>query len=117
MGLIKILLRVIVFVVLAVVALGAFLYFTDYEADGVVKEKGSDADGNYVVLRPRIVPYDFKQHIDASSAPYVCEGYQIAFRVQSHHYTVSDTQGRPVYDSDTGLSQTFAPIRCSTLGV
>lgn len=117
MGLVKVVFKVVGILVLAVIGLAAFLWFTDYEADATVTEKGRDAGGDYVVIRPRLIPKDFQQHVDAQAAQFVCVDYKVTYRVQTQHYRVLDTQGRLVYDSESGLNDAFSPIRCSTLGI
>lgn len=117
MGLIGILAKVVVLVVLSVVALGAYLYFTDYEAEATVTEKGRDANGDYVVLRPKVIPRDFKHHLDGSAASFVCEGYGVTYRIQTGHYVVRDAEGDLVYDSDTGLGNTALLKTCGALGL
>lgn len=117
MGLLKGILKLVGLLVLAVIGLGAFLYFTDYQAEGTITEKGTDADGSFVVIRPKLVPYSITQRVNDDAANFVCEGYQVTFRLQTHHYQVKDQQGRLVYDSETGLNNAFSPIRCSTLGL
>ena len=116
MGIIGGVLKVVGLLILAVVGIAAFLYFTDYAAEAEIKEKGSDADGNYVVIRPKLIPRDFTQRIDSQAASFVCEGYQVTYRVQSGHYQVLDEQGRQVYDSNEGLTDAFTPIRCGLIG-
>ena len=116
MGLVGLILKIVGVLILAIIGIAAFLYFTDYAAEGTITEKGSDSSGNYVVIRPKLIPYDYKQAIDSNSAQFVCEGYQVTYRVQSGHYVVSDGQGRTVYDSNEGLTDAFAPLRCSLLG-
>lgn len=116
MGLLKIIFAVLGVVILAVVGLGAYLYFTDYEAKGTVTQKGSDSNGAFVVIRPDLIPRDIKQSVDANAAQFVCVGYQVSYRIQSGHYQVLDTRGRLVYDSVDGLNDAFAPTRCAVLG-
>lgn len=116
MGLLKVVFSIVGLLVLAIVGLGAYLYFTDYEASGTVTEKGSDESGNYVVIRPKLLPYDVKQTVDASAAQFVCVGYQVTFRIQTEHYRVLDDRGRLVYDSQDGLTNAFSPTRCALLG-
>lgn len=115
MGLIGGVLKIVGLLVLALVGLAAFLYFTDYAAEGSITEKGRDEGGDYVVIRPKLVPYDYRQPLDASAAAFVCEGYQVTYRVQSEHYQVFDQQLRLVYDSAEGLTDAFSPIRCASL--
>lgn len=116
MGLLGGILKVVGLLILAAVGLGAFLYFTDYTAEATITQKGSDAEGSYVVLRPKLFPYDVKQRVDAQAAQFVCEGYQVTYRIQTERYQVRDDQGRVVYDSEEGLTDTFSPIRCGLLG-
>lgn len=116
MGLFKGIVSIVGLLILAVIGLGAFLYFTDYAAEGTVTEKGRDAEGEYVVIRPKIIPRDITQHLDAQAAQFVCEGYGVTYRIQTGHYQVTDTQGRLVYDSNEGLTDVFSPTRCALLG-
>lgn len=116
MGLVGLVLKIVGVLILALVGLAAFLYFTDYAVEGEITEKGSDSSGSYVVIRPKLIPYDYKQAIDSNSAQFVCEGYQVTYRIQSGHYVVADRSGRTVYDSEDGLTDAFSPIRCNLLG-
>lgn len=115
MGLIKGIVSVVGLLILAVVGLGAFLYFTDYEAQGTITQKGSDSQGTYIVITPDAVPYDVTQRLDGQAANFVCEGYKVTYKVQSQHYRVLDQQSRLVYDSKTGLNDAFTPVRCSSI--
>jgi hypothetical protein len=117
MGLIGLVVKILGVLILAVVAIGAFLWFTDYEAEATITDKGRDAEGDYIVLRPKIYPRDVTHHIDAEAAQFVCEGYQVGYRLQTKHTTVRDAEGRVVYDSENGLTDLFSPIRCSGLGL
>jgi hypothetical protein len=102
MGLLKGIVSLVGLLVLAVVGLGAYLYFTDYEAAGTITEKGRDAEGSYVVIRPKLVPYDIRQPLDSDAARFVCEGYEVRYRIQTQYYEVRDDNGRLVYDSENG---------------
>ncbi|HVM45735.1 MAG TPA: hypothetical protein VM582_07340 [Candidatus Thermoplasmatota archaeon] len=117
MGLIGGILKLAALLVLALVGLAAFLYFTDYAAEATITEKGSDSGGQYIVIRPKVVPYDYKQHIDSNAAQFVCEGYQVTYRVQTARYQVMDHDGRVVYDSESGLARLPDLVRCSLLPV
>lgn len=109
MGLIKIVASIVGLLILAVIGLAAYLYFTDYEAEGTITEKGSDSSGNYVVIRPKMIPYDYRQALDANAARFVCEGYAVTYRIQSGHYTVSNEDGKLIYDSNEGLVDGLTP--------
>lgn len=117
MGLLKGIVSIVGLLILAAIGLGAFLYFTDYAAAGTITEKGRDADGHYIVIRPAIVPYDITQRLDSNTAQFVCEGYTVTYRLQTAHYQVKDDSGRLVYDSQDGLTDLFAPARCASLGL
>lgn len=117
MGLIGGILKIVALILLALVGLSAFLWFTDHEAQATITEKGRDGGGDYVVIRPKLIPYDYKQPLDASSAAFVCEGYDVTYALQSGHYKVMDEEGRLVYDSNEGLTDAFSPLRCSVLGL
>ena len=110
MGLLRTVFKIVAIVVLALVGLAAFLYFTDYGAEGVVKEKGTDSGGSYVVIRPKLVPYDIKQRVDTSVARVVCTGYQVTYHVQTGHYVVKDAKGTDIYDSDTKVPSPAAAL-------
>lgn len=116
MGLVGLALKIVGALVLVLVALGAYLYFTDYAVEGTVTSKGRDSGGDYVVVTPKLFPRDIRQDIDSQSAQFVCEGYGVSYRVQSGHYQVRDREGRLIYDSTEGLTDTFSPIRCALLG-
>lgn len=116
MGLLKGIVSIVGFLILAVIGLGAFLYFTDYEVQGTITEKGQDADGAYVIIHPQLIPRDVRQPLDDNAAPFVCEGYTVTYRIQTGSYTVRDTQGRLVYDSHDGLTNLYSPTRCALLG-
>lgn len=116
MGLFGALFKVAAVLVLALIGIGAYLWFTDYAVDATITEKGEDADGDYVIIRPRLAPYDFKQYVDAQSASFVCEGYGVSYHIQTERYQVRDEQGRLVYDSEEGLTDAFSPVRCALLG-
>lgn len=117
MGLLGAIFKGVAILVLAVVGLSAYLWFTDYEAQATVTQKGSDAGGSYIILRPKLVPTDIRQDLDRQSWEFVCEGYGVTYRIQTERYQVRDTQGRLVYDSEEGLTDAFAPVRCATLGL
>lgn len=120
MGLLGIVVKVVGAIVLLVVGIGAFLYFTDYEAKATITETGRDAGGAYVVATPRIAPfYDYKQKLDDQSAQFVCKGYEVTFRLQTHALKVYDRDGNLVYDNkrSTPLSPTADLVRCGTLGL
>ena len=104
MGLFKVIFGILGLLILALVGLGAFLYFTDYEAEATITERGRDAEGSYVVVRPKMLPYEHKQTIDANAARFVCEDYTVKFRIQSQKFQVYDPRGTLVYTSDGGLA-------------
>jgi hypothetical protein len=119
-GLLGIAFKIVAAVVLIVVGLGAFLYFTDYEAKATITETGRDGGGSYAVVTPRIAPfYDHKQKLDDQSAQFVCEGYEVTFRLQTRALKVYDRDGDLVYDSTRAapLSPTADLVRCGALGI
>lgn len=116
MGLLGGIVKLLVIILLAVVGLAAYLYFTDFEAEGTITDKGTDSGGDYVVIKPKLLLKPITQHIDSNAAQFLCEGYHVGYRVQSKHYTVSDAGGRVVYDSETGLNDALTPTRCAVLG-
>lgn len=117
MGLFGAVFKIIAVVLLAAIGLAAYLYFTDYAVEATVVDKGEDANGEFVVIRPELVPYDYKHSIDGRSASFVCRGYEVAYHIQSQHYLVYDRSGKLVYDSQEGLNDAVSPLRCAALGV
>ena len=122
MGLLKIVFRVVALVVLVVIGLGAFLYFSDYDAKATVTDRGSDAQGDFVTVTPKLLPgYHYTYHFTSSDdqyAPYVCKGYNVDFHVQTHKMRVTTSSGTVVYDSQQqpGIGTLGAALRCSALG-
>lgn len=112
MGLIKGIFTVIGFLVLVLVGLGAYLWFTDYEVEAAISDKGRDAEGDYVIVTPRILSYDVRQPIGSDDAAFVCVGYKVTYRIQTERFRVFDDRDVLVYDSATGLEDQTALIRC-----
>ena len=115
MGLVKIVLTLVGVLILAVVGLAAYLYFTDYGAQASITGKGSDARGDYVLVTPKLWPsYHLTQRLDANTAAFVCTGYQVTFHVNTHHTLVYDGAGTLVYDSaKSGVQNPGAVARCA----
>jgi hypothetical protein len=115
MGFLGIVWKVFAVAFLAIIGLSAYLYFSDYEAKATVTERGSDAEGNYVVIKPdsRLIPYEHKAYIeDANAYRFVCEGYKVTIAIKSLHYQVFDTKGSLVYDSASGVKDITAAAQC-----
>ena len=113
MGLFKIIFGVVGFVILAVVGLGAYLWFTDYEASAEITDKGQDAEGHYVVVTPKLLPWlETRKAITSDQANFVCEGYHVTYRIQTGFFQVFDDRDVLVYDSENGLQDTGALLRC-----
>lgn len=114
MGLLKGIFTLVAVLVLAVVGIGAYLYFVDYEARATVTDKGEDSGGEYVVVTPKLLPfYDHKAYLDDETAPFVCVGYEVKLRVQTQVYQVFDAAGDLIYDSKTGDRNTIGALRCA----
>jgi len=116
MGLVGRIVSIAVFVVVVAAALGGFLYLRDAAVTATITDKGSDADGAYVVVTPRLYPTDIKQYVDANAADFVCVGYQVEYHVRSGHYLVYDQNGGLVYDSNDGLVNAGEALRCLASG-
>jgi hypothetical protein len=114
MGLIGGLFKAVGFVVLVLVGLGAYLYFTDYAVEATITDKGSDAGGDYVVVTPELAPYDIRQEVEPEAVQFVCEGYRVTYRIQSGVTHVYDREGRLVWDSENGLNDALRTLltRC-----
>lgn len=111
---VKLVFGIVGFLILAVIGLGAYLYFTDYAAQASITDKGTDAQGDYVVVTPKLWPaYHYAQHLDSNTAAFVCKGYQVDFHVNTKHYLVYDASHTLVYDSDQGLVNQGAALRCA----
>lgn len=116
MGLLGLVLKIVGIVILAVIGIAAYLWFTDYAAEATITQKGSDSTGSYVIIRPDLIPYDYRQALDANSAQFVCTGYRVEYRIQSGSYTVFDREGDPVYSSEGVRPDPLEAVRCSALG-
>ncbi len=112
MGLLKGIFTIVAVVVLAVVGIGAYLYFTDYAAQATVTERGSD----HVVVTPKLLPsYHYRVALDSTTASVVCVGYQVEFHVNTHALKVTDATGVVVYEKDANgreTKNTGAALRC-----
>lgn len=113
MGLFGILWKVVAVAIVAVIGLGAYLYFSDYEASATVVERGEDNGGTYAVIVPDVMPsYRYKAYLDEETWSFVCSGYNVKFHIKSQEYRVYDAQERLVYDSATGRLNQQAAIEC-----
>lgn len=113
MGLLGKVFGVLGFLILVLVGLAAYLYFTDYEAKATVTDKGQDENGPYVVVTPNLLRFlDVEHSLTQEQANFVCVGYEVAFRVQTKHFQVFDDRGTLVYDSEDGLQDSEALLRC-----
>jgi hypothetical protein len=114
MGLIKGIFTVVGILILAVVGLAAYLYFTDYAAQATITSKGTDGSGAWVDVSPNLLKSQhFRQAISSDLADFVCVGYRVSFHVNTHHYQVFDARDVMVYDSATGEKNLGAAARCA----
>ncbi len=104
MGLIGRVFSLIGFLVLVLVGLGAYLYFTDYEVDATVTSRESDGSTNFITVTPNKFPYDVKQEVNNEAYQFVCEGYAVKYRVASGFTSVYDRENDLVWDSENGLN-------------
>lgn len=117
MGIIKLVSSILALAVLVIVGIAGYAYVTDYAVEAEVTEKGSDAEGRYIILTPQLYPYPYKQYLDQSSWSAVCEGNYVLFNVRSQHYALYTKEGGElVYDSDRGLVNTGAAMSCAIVG-
>lgn len=115
MGLFGIVWKVVAVTILAVIGLGAYLYFTDYEVSATVVERSRSANDPYVVIQPDaafLASYLYKAQLDSETWQFVCEGYNVKFHVKSQIYKVYDGRDRLVYDSATGEVNQQAAVEC-----
>lgn len=116
MGLLGIIGKVVGVVLLLLVGIGAYLYFTDYEAKATVTDTTREGNQNYAVITPKILPtWHYRASIPDDAAAFVCKGYQVHFRLQSHAVKVYDETGTTlVYDSTTGKINQLEAFRCAS---
>jgi hypothetical protein len=112
MGLIKGIFTVVGVLLLALVGIAAYLWFTDYEAQATITDKGQDENGPYVVITPKLFARDVTMPVTSEQASFICIGYKVAYRIQTGHYQVFDDRDELVYDSNEGLVNTGSAIRC-----
>lgn len=117
-GLLGIVFKVVAAIVLIVVGIGAYLYFTDYEAKATITETGKDAGGPYAVVTPGLAPWiHHKASIPSEIAPFVCKGYHVRFHLQTRDLRVFDAAEKTlVYDSKTGEVNKVEALRCASGG-
>ena len=112
MGLLGIIWKIVAITFLAIIGLGAYLYFSDYEAKATVTEHGEDAGGTFVVIRPKLVPFDHKEYLDRETWNVVCKGYAVQFKLKSAEYRVFDATNDLIYDSATGEKNLVGAAKC-----
>jgi hypothetical protein len=122
MGLLGIIFKVVAAVVLVVVGLGAYLYFTDANVQAKVTDRASDPDCPAtastcsVTVTPNLAPfYHYKTNVDRQYWTIVCPGYTVDFRLQTHAMTVKDRDGKVVYESGHPPAITPDLVRCAGL--
>lgn len=113
MGLLKVIFTIVGVVLLALVGLAAYLWFTDYDAQATITDKGQDENGPFVVITPKLLSYDVKKTLTSDQANFVCVGYTVSYRIQSGAFQVFAEDGTLVYDSGQGLMSTDAALRCT----
>lgn len=115
MGLFGIIWKILALLILAVVGLGAYLYFSDYEASATVVERSSDPNDPWVEIEPDLPflkAYRYRATLTQDQWTFVCEGYEVHFRVKSQVFQVFDLDGDLVYDSATGDINETAAAEC-----
>ena len=116
MGLFGIIWKILALLILAVVGLGAYLYFSDYEASASVVERSSDPNDPWAEIEPDLAflkAYRYRATLTQEQWTFVCEGYEVKFRVKSQVFQVFDLEGDLVYDSATGNIDEAAAVRCA----
>ncbi|MFA5860550.1 MAG: hypothetical protein WDA16_02535 [Candidatus Thermoplasmatota archaeon] len=122
MGLLGTIFKIVAVIVLLVVGLGAYLYFTDYAANATVTSRasqtecGGDSDC-WVEVTPTIYPFHYKKTLDVQTWGVVCVGYKVTFHLQTQHYQVFDKANTLIYDSVGGLQDRGAAVRCALSNV
>src|SRR5437870_4964716 len=107
MGLIHIVFTVVSAIVLIVVGLGAYLYFTDADVHAKITARDSGsacpvtASTCVIGVTPDLLPfYHYSTKLDRSYWQFACQGYGVDFHLQTHKITVKKSDGTIVYDSD-----------------
>lgn len=105
MGLFGIVWKVIALAVLAIIGLGAYLYFTDYEVSATVVDRSDSRNDPWVTIQPdmsALSSYRYKADLSSEAWQVVCVGYNVKFHVKSQDYKVYDRDGTLIYDSASG---------------
>lgn len=115
MGLLGIIAKVVGAVLLVVVGIGAYLYFTDYEAKATITETTTEGNQHYAFVTPNLIPtWHYKAAIPDDAAAFVCKGYKVHFRLQSNALQVFDeSDSTLIYDSTTGKINQVEAFRCA----
>lgn len=117
-GLLGTIVKVVGVVLLVLVGLGAYLWFTDYGAQATITDRSSACPPGEVVVTPKLLPsLDHRTALDCSAWSFVCVGHEVEFRLQTKQYKVLDESGRVVYDSRTGETDTVGLARCGATNV
>ena len=118
MGLIGIVLKVAGAIVLVVVGIAAYLYFTDYEARATITDRSATSPC-FAVVTPRLAPWiDYRAELSCDEARFVCEDYQVRYRVQTKAFKVLAQDGRTiVYDSQNSSLPVASALDCNRLGL
>jgi hypothetical protein len=113
MGLFRLLFTLVAAVVLIVVGIGAYLYFTDYAAKATITDRGSACPPGSITITPALLPsYHYATTLDCSIFPFVCKGYDVTYHVQTKQYQVKSGD-KVVYDSATGQKDTVGLAQCA----
>lgn len=114
MGLLGTIFKVIGAILLVLVGLGAYLYFTDYEAQASVTDRSQACSGGAgtITVTPDLAPtLHHELALDCDVWQVVCVGYDVTYRVQTKH-TIVKQDDRVLYDSKTGEKDVLGLARC-----
>lgn len=112
-GLLGTIVKVVGAVLLVLIGLGAYLWFSDYGAQATVTDRSAQCPPGEIEVTPKLWPsYHHLARLDCGVWPFVCEGFEVTFHVQTKEYAVEDKSGRVVYDSRTGEADTVGLARC-----
>lgn len=120
MGLFGIIWKVVAILILAVIGLGAYLYFTDYEASATVVARSEDPNDPWVEIQPDLPllsAYTYRTSVSKEAWAVVCTGYEVKFHIKSQDYTVFNATGELVYNSVTGQINQTAALTCAASNV
>lgn len=118
MGVLGIVWKVLTLVILALIFLVAYLYFSDHTVEGEIVATDPDANPPWADAKLGLLGYTHRAQLDDAAADFVCVGYKVYYGVRSETLRVEDKTGATIYDSSKGGLQDVAGLlRCRASGI